>query len=139
MQVAEFFCINTNDLGIVEFQELVEGLEVDVICGIDGLGGAEDGVGDGDAAAEEGAVLDVVDEEGGRVKHADDAGDNLEGLRGHLEPGVEGRDEVFPDILARVVHHVVEGSQEDLLLLGGPVLWPRWVIVGGIAGRRRWV
>lgn len=100
----------------------MEGLEVDVVGGVDGLGGAEDGVGDGDAAAEEGVVFDVVDEEGGGVEHADDAGDDVEGGGGDLEPGVESGDEVFADVFAGVVYHVVEGSEEDLLFLDGPVV-----------------
>jgi hypothetical protein len=47
---------------------LLQGEEVDVVCGIYGLGCTEDGVGDGVAAAEEGGVFDVVDAvAGGRV------------------------------------------------------------------------
>lgn len=65
-------------------------MEVDVVCGVDGLGGAEDAVGDGVAAAEERVVFHVVDEEGGRVQHGDYAGDDLERGGGHLQPGVEG-------------------------------------------------
>lgn len=122
MQIAKFLRVNADDLGVVEFEEFVQGLEVDVVCGVDGLGGAEDGMGNGDAAAEEGAVFDVVDEEGGGVEHGDDAGDDLEGRRGQLQPGVEGGDEVLADVFAWVVDHVVEGAKEDLLFLGGPVV-----------------
>jgi hypothetical protein len=41
----------------------LEGEEVDVVCGVDGLGSAEDVVGDGDAAAEDRVVFDIVDSE----------------------------------------------------------------------------
>lgn len=57
--------------------EFLEGEEVDVVCGVDGLRDAEDVVGDGEAAAELGGVLDVVDEEGGLVEHADGFGDDF--------------------------------------------------------------
>lgn len=95
----------------------MEALEVDVVCGVDGLGSAEDGVGDGDTTAEEGVVFDVVDKEGRGVEHADYLCDNLEAGRGDLEPGIEPSNEVSADIFAGVVHHIVEGSEKDLLFL----------------------
>lgn len=67
VQVAELVGVDFDGGGVVEFCELGEGGEVDVVCGVDRLGGAEDAVGDGDAAAEEGGVFDVVDAGGGVV------------------------------------------------------------------------
>ena len=78
--------------GVGEREEFLQRAEVDVVCGVYGLCDAEDGVCDGDAAAEEGGVFDVVDaggrvlawrlrleseedgQEGGRVQHAYYAG-----------------------------------------------------------------
>lgn len=116
MQIAELVGVDPDDLRVVEFQQFLQGLEVDVVGGIDGLGGAEDAVGDWVASTEEGVVFDVVDEKRGGVEHGDYAGDDLEGGGGDLEPGVEGGDQVPADIFARVVHHVVEGTEEDLFL-----------------------
>jgi hypothetical protein len=45
---------------VVEFDEFLQGAEVDIIRGVDGLGGAEDAMGYGNTAAEDGGVLDVV-------------------------------------------------------------------------------
>ena len=120
MQVAELVGIDADDLWVIEFEEFLEGLEVDVVCGVDGLGGAEDGVGDGDAPAQEGVVFDVVDEEGGGVEHSNYFCDDLEAGGGDLEPGVEGGDEVLADVFAGLVHHVVEGAEEDLLFVVRP-------------------
>lgn len=49
-------------------------------------------MGDGDAAAEDGVVFDIVDEEGSGVEHTDYFCDDLEAGRRDLEPGVEGGD-----------------------------------------------
>ncbi len=75
---------------------------------------------DGEAAAELAVVFDVVDEEGGRVQHADGARDDLEAVGGHLEPGVEGLDERRAEVLARVPVEVVEGPGQDAVFLLGP-------------------
>ena len=48
------------------------------------------------------------------MQHADDFLDDVEGGRGHLEPAIEGGDEVLADIFARVVVHVVVWAQQDL-------------------------
>jgi hypothetical protein len=65
MQVEQLFGKDLNELGIVHRQQKGEGAEVNVVCGINRLRGAEDGVCDGDAAAEEGRVFYVVDAWGG--------------------------------------------------------------------------
>jgi hypothetical protein len=61
VEVEEFFDVDVDCGGVVELLDFLQGEEVDVIGGVDGLGGAEDVVGDGDAAAEDGGVFDVVD------------------------------------------------------------------------------
>jgi hypothetical protein len=61
MQVEEFFGVDLQAGWVGEGTEGLEGEKVDVICAVDSLGGAVDGVGDWDAAAEEGGVFDVVD------------------------------------------------------------------------------
>jgi hypothetical protein len=49
------------EVGVWECGQLLQGEEVDVVCGVYCLGCAEDGVGDRVAAAEEGGIFDVVD------------------------------------------------------------------------------
>ena len=120
MQIAEFVRVDPEDLRVFQFQQFLEGLEVDVVGAVDGLRGAEDGVGDGDTAAEEGGVFDVVDEEGGGVEHGYYLCDDLEGGGGDLQPCVEGGDKHFAEVFAWVFGHVVVGAQEDFFFLGRP-------------------
>lgn len=54
--------------GVGEGGERLQRLEVDVVGRVDGLGDAEDGVGDGYAAAEERRIFDVVDAGTGQLK-----------------------------------------------------------------------
>lgn len=65
VQVEEFVGVDVDEGGVGEREELLEGAEVDVVCGVDRLRDPEDGVCDRDAAAEEGGVFDVVDAGGG--------------------------------------------------------------------------
>lgn len=51
------------------------------------------------------------------MEHTDYLGDDLEAVGGDLEPGIEGGDEVTADVFARVIHHVVERTKEDLVFL----------------------
>jgi len=67
MQAEEFFGVYLQASWIGEGTEGLEGEEVDVICAVDGLGGTVDGMGDGDATAEEGRIFDVVNTEYGLV------------------------------------------------------------------------
>jgi hypothetical protein len=61
MQVQQLLGEDLDELGVVHAQQVLQGFEVDVIGRVDGLRGAEDGVRDGDAAAQERGVFDVVD------------------------------------------------------------------------------
>jgi hypothetical protein len=61
MEVEQFFCEDLNKFGVVHKKQILQRLEVDVICRVNGLWGTEDGVRDGDTAAEDGRVFDVVD------------------------------------------------------------------------------
>ena len=63
MQIEEFFGVYLQAYRVGEGAERLEGEEVDVVRTVDGLGGAVNGVGDWNAAAEEGRVFDVVDTE----------------------------------------------------------------------------
>lgn len=122
--------------------DLLEGGEVDVVGRVDGLGDAEDVVGDGEATAQLGGVLDVVDEKRGLVQHADDPGNDVKARGGDVEPGIEGSDELGTEVLARVGGHVVIRTADNLFLVFGPRLLGREVeVLVGIArrvrGRRR--
>lgn len=120
VQVEELLGEQLDDALVAELDELLQRGEVDVIRGIDGLGDAEDVVGDGEAAAQLGRVLDVVDQQRGLVEHAHDAGDGLEALGGHVEEGVEGGDDLGPKVLARVADGVLKRASDDVLLVVGP-------------------
>lgn len=61
MEVEELLYVDIDCGGIIEALYFLEGKEVDVVCGVDGLSRAEDVVGDGDTAAENGVVFDIVD------------------------------------------------------------------------------
>jgi hypothetical protein len=61
MQVQQLFCEDLDELGVVHEKQVLQRFEVYVVCGVYGLRCAEDGVCDGDAAAEEGGVFYVVD------------------------------------------------------------------------------
>ena len=61
VEVEELLRVYGDEGRVGERDELVERAEVDVVCRVDGLRDAEDGVCDGDAAAEDGGVFDVVD------------------------------------------------------------------------------
>lgn len=61
MEVEELLRVDGDEGGVLERDELLEGAEVDVVGGVYGLRDSEDGVCDGDAAAEDGGVFDVVD------------------------------------------------------------------------------
>lgn len=65
MQVEKFFYVYLQTCWVGEGTEGLEGEEVDIICAIDGLSGAVDGMGDWNTAAEEGGVFDIVDTEQG--------------------------------------------------------------------------
>lgn len=73
------------------------------------------------------------------MEHADDFCDDLEAGGGDLEPGVEGSDELFADVLPWVIHHVIEGAQKDLLLVPRPCLWLWWTRIRGVIGFLRWI
>lgn len=61
MQVEQLFGVNLQAGRVGEHAKGLEGEEVDVICAVDGLGGAVDGVGDRDTTAEERRVFHIVD------------------------------------------------------------------------------
>jgi hypothetical protein len=61
VQVEQFFGEDLDEFGIVHDEQVLQRFEVDVVCRVYGLWGAEDGVRDGDAAAEDGRVFYVVD------------------------------------------------------------------------------
>jgi hypothetical protein len=61
VQVQQLLGEDVDELGVVHAQQVLERFEVDVVGRVDGLGRAEDGVCDGDAAAQDGRVFDVVD------------------------------------------------------------------------------
>lgn len=61
MQIQQLFGEYFDELRVVHGEEEREGAEVDVVCGVYRLRGAEYCVGDGDAAAEERRVFYVVD------------------------------------------------------------------------------
>ena len=62
MEIEEFLGEDLNgEVGVGQGGELLEGEEVDVVGRVDGLGGAEDGVGDWVPAAQEGRVFNIVD------------------------------------------------------------------------------
>lgn len=65
VEVEQFFDVDVDCDGVVELLDFLQGEEVDVVGRVDRLGGAEDIVGDGDAATEDGGVFDVVDSENG--------------------------------------------------------------------------
>ena len=67
MQVYEFLSVDFCEAWVAEFLQFLQGQEVDVVGGVEGLGGAEDVVGYGDAAAEVGGVFYVVDSASGLV------------------------------------------------------------------------
>lgn len=120
MEVNELVGEDGDDGRVVQLLELLEGEEVDVVCGVDGLRHTKDVVGDGEAAAEFRRVLDVVDEERRLVEHADCLGDDLEAVRGHLEEGVEGINELGAEVFAGVGGDVVEGGADYFFLVVGP-------------------
>ena len=47
----------------------------------------------------------------GRVQHPDDARNDLQALRRHLQPGIEGGDELGSYVFARVAEHVIVWAQ----------------------------
>ncbi|KAJ6440341.1 peroxisomal pex24-like protein [Purpureocillium lavendulum] len=119
---------------VVQALELLEADVAHVVCRVDGLGHAKDVVGDGEAATQLRRVLNVVDEERRLVEHADDAGDDVEAGRGHVQHGVEGGDELGAETLAGVAEGVVEGGADDRLLLLGPAaLGGEVEVVPGVA------
>lgn len=61
MQVQQLFGEDLYELGVVHGEEKGEGAKVDVVCRVDSLWGAKDGVSDGDSAAEDRGVFYVVD------------------------------------------------------------------------------
>lgn len=61
VEVEEFLDVDVDRGGVVEFLGFLEGEEVDVVGGVDGLRSAEDIVRDGDSSSENGVVFDVVD------------------------------------------------------------------------------
>lgn len=65
MEVEQFFDVDVDGDRVVELLDFLQGEEVDVVGRVDRLGCAEDVVGDGDAATEDGGVFDVVDSENG--------------------------------------------------------------------------
>lgn len=54
------------------------------------------------------------------MQHPHHLGDDLQRPLGDSQPGIEGRNQLLPDVLARVVDHVIVGTQQDLLFLRGP-------------------
>lgn len=48
------------------------------------------------------------------MKHTHHLGDDGQTLGRHLEPGVEGRDQLRSDVLARVRKEVVKRAEQDL-------------------------
>ena len=55
------------------------------------------------------------------MKHANHTGDDLQTLRGDLEPAVECLDQLAANILARVCLKVVVWTHDDFLILGRPL------------------
>lgn len=94
--------------------------EINVIGAIDRLRLPEDPIRHGHPPPQLAEILDVVHEQRGRVQHPHHLGDDPQRRIGDPQPGVEGRDELLPDVLARVIDHVVVRPQQDLLLLRRP-------------------
>lgn len=61
MQVDELLGVDLYGFRAVESEDLLQGLEVNVVCGIDRLRGAENTVRDGDPSAQHRGVFYVVD------------------------------------------------------------------------------
>lgn len=55
------------------------------------------------------------------MKHANHSGDDLQTLRGDLEPAVERLDQLATNIFARVCLEIVIWTHDDLLVLGRPL------------------
>lgn len=142
VQIHELFGKDGDDLGIVESLQLLEGGKVNVVCRIDGLSDTKNVVGDGEATAQLGRILDIVNEERRLVEHADDASNDFEALWGNLKPGVEGRNQLGAKVLAGMADDIVVGGADDLFLVlcPGPLLCKVEVLmsvslrVGGWAG-----
>lgn len=115
--------------GHMQIDDLLEGEEVDVVGGVDGLRGAEDGVRDREPAPQIGRVFHVVDstrlaggavigegdlQEGGGVEHANNLADGGECGIVDAEDGVEGMDELGADVLAGEVGQVAVWPEQDL-------------------------
>jgi hypothetical protein len=64
VEVEEFFDVDVDCGWVFELLDFLQGEEVDIVGGVNGLGCAKDVVGDGDAATEHGGVFDVVDSVG---------------------------------------------------------------------------
>ena len=63
MKVQQFFGEDLYELGVVHGEEERESAKVDVVCRVDSLWCAKNGVSDGDAAAEDRGVFYIVDTE----------------------------------------------------------------------------
>ena len=61
MEIAEFLRVYLYSLAIVEFQQILQSAEVDIVGGIEGLGCTEDTVRNGNTPTEEGRIFDVID------------------------------------------------------------------------------
>lgn len=61
VEVQQFLHVDVDRGGVLELLDFLEGEEVNVVGGVDGLRCAEDVMCDGDSAAEDGLVFDVVD------------------------------------------------------------------------------
>lgn len=120
VQVEQLLSEQLDDVLVAKLDELLQRGKIYVVRGIDGLGDAEDVVGDGKAAAQLGRILDVVDQQRGFVEHAHDARDGLEALGGHVKEGVEGGDDLGAKVLARVAGGVLKRASYDVLLVIGP-------------------
>ena len=133
VQVQQLLGVYLNGLRALQLLQLAQRAEVDVVGRVDGLRGAEDAVGHGDAATQHGGVFDVVDKEGRGVQHADDLRDDLEASFGDFQPGIEGGDELGANVFARVAVHVVVGPEENLFFFFRPFsgLWRYYVIAVG--------
>lgn len=61
MQVQEFLNVNINSSGVIQLLHLLKSQKVYVIGRVDGLRGTEDVVSDGNAAAEDGVIFNIID------------------------------------------------------------------------------
>ena len=135
MQIAELVGVDLDYLGVLELEELLEGAKVDIIGRIDGLSGTEDTVGDRHTTAKLGRVFDIVDplqlvsvenlsslawkdsQERRRMEHSHNPCDYRQACFWNLQPRVERRNELLPNVFPGVVLHVLVRSHYYPLFL----------------------